>query len=57
MKNPFEMFQIELDRKGIKEYERKKVVKKEKQQIYLILLSVMDEHKVISDHEVETDDT
>lgn len=35
----------------------KKVVKKEKQQIYLILLSVMDEHKVISDHEVEKDDT
>lgn len=35
----------------------KKVVKKEKQQIYLILLSVMDEHKVISDHEVETEDT
>lgn len=30
---------------------------REKQQIYLILLTMMDEHKVISDHEVETDGT
>lgn len=35
----------------------KKVVKREKQQSYLILLNIMEEHQVSSDHEVETDDT